>query len=168
MTFNEKIDKYMKDNNIPNLKKFANLANIPYTTLHDFYEKKSADNSRLSTIRKLSSFMNCSMDYLAFDEIENINEIKINGYDINEKNDNKKGNNKVYEVKFSLNSSEQDLNWFIELLKNHNIKYEFLKGNEDYKQKLKEKGIMDQNENINEENLNKILKIADMIDNINK
>lgn len=40
MTFNEKIDKYMKDNNIPNLKKFAYLANIPYTTLHDFYEKK--------------------------------------------------------------------------------------------------------------------------------
>lgn len=112
--------------------------------------------------------MNCSMDYLAFDEIENINEIKINGYDINEKNDNKKGNNKVYEVKFSLNSSEQDLNWFIELLKDHNIKYEFLKDSEDYKQKLKEKGIMDQNENINEENLNKILKIADMIDDINK
>lgn len=70
MTFNEKIDKYMKDNNITDLKQFANLVDIPYTTLRDFYKKESADNSRLSTIRKLSKYMNCTMDYLAYDEIE--------------------------------------------------------------------------------------------------
>ena len=69
MNFNDKIDKYMEDNNIKDLKKLAGLANIPYTTLRDFYNKKSADNSRLSTIRKLSEFMNCSLDYLAFDNI---------------------------------------------------------------------------------------------------
>lgn len=68
MNFNEKVDKYMKDNNIKDLKKLAILSDIPYTTLRDFYNKKSADNSRLSTIRKLSKFMNCSLDYLAFDE----------------------------------------------------------------------------------------------------
>ena len=71
MNFNDKIDKYMKDNDIKDLKKLAVLANIPYTTLRDFYNKKSADNSRLSTIRKLSELMNCSLDYLAFDD--NIN-----------------------------------------------------------------------------------------------
>ena len=71
MTFNDKIDKFMKDNNYKDLKKLALDANIPYTTLKDFYDKKSADNSRLSTIRKLAKFMGCSMDYLAYDENEN-------------------------------------------------------------------------------------------------
>ena len=68
MNFNDKVDKFMKENNIKDLKKLATLSDIPYTTLRDFYNKKSADNSRLSTIRKLSEFMNCSLDYLAFDE----------------------------------------------------------------------------------------------------
>lgn len=40
--------------------------------------------------------------------------------------------------------------------------------NQKYKKILKEKGLMDENENINEESLNKLLKIADMIDVINK
>lgn len=35
-----------------------------------------------------------------------------------------------------------------------------------YKQMLKDKGLMDENENIDEEKLNKLLKINDMIDNI--
>lgn len=39
---------------------------------------------------------------------------------------------------------------------------------EEYKRILREKGLMDENENINEESLNKLLKIADMIDGINK
>ena len=77
MTFNEKIDKYMEDNNIDNLKQLASSAGIPYTTLRDFYEKQSADNSRLSTIRKLSKYMNCSMDYLAYDDIEDFNYNKL-------------------------------------------------------------------------------------------
>lgn len=40
--------------------------------------------------------------------------------------------------------------------------------NAEYKKILKEKGLMDDEENINDENLNKLLKIADMIDGINK
>lgn len=39
---------------------------------------------------------------------------------------------------------------------------------EEYKKILKEKGLMDDKENIDEESLNKLLKIADMIDGINK
>lgn len=69
MTFNEKIDKFMMENNIENIKQLAMACDIPYTTLNDFYNKQSADNSRLSTIRKLSKYMGCSMDYLSFDEI---------------------------------------------------------------------------------------------------
>lgn len=71
MTFNDKIDLYMKKNNYKNLKQLANASDIPYTTLRDFYDKKSADNSRLSTIKKLSTFMNCTLDYLADDDIDN-------------------------------------------------------------------------------------------------
>lgn len=40
--------------------------------------------------------------------------------------------------------------------------------NAEYKKILKEKGLMDDEENINDESLNKLLKIADMIDGINK
>ena len=39
---------------------------------------------------------------------------------------------------------------------------------EDYKKILKEQGLMDDNNYINEENLNKLLKIAEMIDGMNK
>ena len=39
---------------------------------------------------------------------------------------------------------------------------------ETYKRILREKGLMDDNENIDEESLNKLLKIADMIDGISK
>ncbi len=41
------------------------------------------------------------------------------------------------------------------------------KNSENYKQVLKEKGLMDQNDNINAEDLERLLKIADMIKNIN-
>ena len=39
---------------------------------------------------------------------------------------------------------------------------------EKYKKILKEKGLMDDNENIDEDSLNKLLKIADMIDGMKK
>lgn len=42
------------------------------------------------------------------------------------------------------------------------------KKHEEYKKILREKGLMDDDENIDEESLNKLLKIADMIDGINK
>lgn len=98
MTFNEKIDKFMKDNNY-NLKQLAIASDIPYTTLNDFYHKKSADNSRLSTIRKLSKFMNCSMDYLSYDEIT-------------------EPNNKLIENLNNINKVEEDLSGNLSILDN--------------------------------------------------
>lgn len=44
----------------------------------------------------------------------------------------------------------------------------FKASDEDYKRILKNKGLMDEEENIDEENLNKLLKIADMIEGISK
>lgn len=43
-----------------------------------------------------------------------------------------------------------------------------INNDEEYKKILREKGLMDENENIDEEKLNKLLKINDMIDGINK
>ena len=70
MNFKEKVDFFMKQNSIDNLKHLALKSDIPYTTLRDCYEKDNADNSRMSTIRKLASYMNCTVDYLAYDELE--------------------------------------------------------------------------------------------------
>lgn len=39
---------------------------------------------------------------------------------------------------------------------------------EEYKKILKQKGLMDENDNINEENFNNLMKIADMIKNFEK
>ena len=77
MTFNDKVDLFMKINNYDDIKKLALDCDIPYTTLRDFYIKKSADNSRLSTIRKLASFMNCTMDYLTYDDLTLPSQIKL-------------------------------------------------------------------------------------------
>lgn len=70
MTFSEKIDKFLENNNIKDPKQLSRLSGVPYSTLMDVYKKQNADNSRLVTIRKLSKYMGCSMDYLAYDEIE--------------------------------------------------------------------------------------------------
>lgn len=122
MTFNEKIDKYMKVNEIPNLKQFALQADIPYTTLRDFYEKQSADNSRLSTIRKLSKYMKCSMDYLAYDDILEPNEIKIDGIDIDIEDLPNDDAERV--CKFSAGfSNRKDYDNFVKELNNMDIKY---------------------------------------------
>lgn len=84
MTFNDKINQFMKDNNIKDLKSLAIKTGIPYTTLRDFYNKKSADNSRLSTIRKLSEYMNCSLDYLAFDDNSSFDKLSTDNYNYDE------------------------------------------------------------------------------------
>ena len=122
MTFNEKIDKYMKVNEIPNLRQFALQADIPYTTLRDFYEKHSADNSRLSTIRKLSKYMKCSMDYLAYDDILEPNEIKIDGIDIDMEDLPNDDAERV--CKFSAGfSNRKEYDNFVKELNNMDIKY---------------------------------------------
>lgn len=85
MTFNEKIDLFMSTNNISDLKSLARKVDIPYTTLRDIYKKKSVENSRFSTMKKLSSYIGCTLDYLAYDDITNLNDIRDIGEIENEK-----------------------------------------------------------------------------------
>ena len=75
MTFQEKINKFMVDNKYTSLNKLAKDSKIPYTTLRDFYARPNLDNAVLSTIKKLSEFMKCTLDYLVYDEI-----LDPNGY----------------------------------------------------------------------------------------
>lgn len=69
MTLDEKLDKYMKENNIHDLKQLASKINIPYTTLRDIYLRKSAENSRFSTIKKIANYIDCTFDYIAYDDV---------------------------------------------------------------------------------------------------
>ena len=57
----------MKDRNI-NKSQLSKESGVPYTTIYGFY-KKGTDNIKLSTLKKLSSYFGCSLDYLADDDI---------------------------------------------------------------------------------------------------
>ena len=68
MGLTDKLDILMKQRNI-NKAELARESGVPYTTIDGFY-KKGSDNAKLSTLKKLCSFFNCSLDYLADDSIQ--------------------------------------------------------------------------------------------------
>ena len=80
MTFTEKLDKLMQERHI-NKSILAKESGVPYTTIDGLY-KKGSDNIKLSTLRKLSSYFNCSLDYLVDDEIENDADISAEQFNI--------------------------------------------------------------------------------------
>lgn len=65
MNFLEKLDFIMEKRSI-NKSKLSKISGVPYTTIDGFY-KKGYENTKLSTIRKLSEALDVSLDYL-FDE----------------------------------------------------------------------------------------------------
>lgn len=67
MNFLDKLDYLMKKNGL-NKRTLSIKSEIPYTTIDAFY-KRGYENAKLSTMKKLSSYFNVSMDYLVFDEI---------------------------------------------------------------------------------------------------
>lgn len=71
MNFLEKLDYMMKKLSI-NKKKLSEISGVPYTTIDGFY-KKGYENAKLSTIRKIASALNVSLDYLIDDGIEDEN-----------------------------------------------------------------------------------------------
>lgn len=66
MSFTEKLDILMSEKGI-NKSILSKESGIPYTTIAGFYTK-GTDNVKLSTLRKLSSYLGCSIDYLADDD----------------------------------------------------------------------------------------------------
>ena len=67
MGLTDKLDILMKERGI-NKAELARASGIPYTTIDGFY-KKGAENAKLSTLKKLCAFFNCSLDYLADDSV---------------------------------------------------------------------------------------------------
>jgi len=65
MSFTDKLDALMAEKGI-NKSVLSKEAGIPYTTIAGFYSK-GTDNVKLSTLKKLSAYLGCSIDYLADD-----------------------------------------------------------------------------------------------------
>lgn len=68
MNFVEKLNKLMEDKKI-NKSQLSRESGVPYTTIDGFY-KKGTENIKLSTLKKLATYFNCSLDYLADDDVE--------------------------------------------------------------------------------------------------
>ena len=66
MSFTDKLDALMAEKGI-NKSILSKESGIPYTTIAGFYSK-GTDNVKLSTLKKLSSYLGCSIDYLADDK----------------------------------------------------------------------------------------------------
>ena len=67
MGLTDKLDILMKERNI-NKAELARQSGVPYTTIDGFY-KKGSENAKLSTLKKLCSYFDCSLDYLADDNV---------------------------------------------------------------------------------------------------
>ena len=67
MGLTDKLDLLMKDRNI-NKADLARESGVPYTTIDGFY-KKGSENAKLSTLKKLCTYFNCTLDYLADDTV---------------------------------------------------------------------------------------------------
>lgn len=67
MGLTDKLDLLMKERNI-NKSILARESGIPYTTIDGFY-KKGSENAKLSTLKKLCAYFDCSLDFLADDDV---------------------------------------------------------------------------------------------------
>ena len=69
MRLTDKLDFLMYEKHI-NKADLARNSGIPYTTIDGFY-KKGTENTKLSTLKKLCAYFNCTLDYLADDNVDN-------------------------------------------------------------------------------------------------
>ena len=67
MSFTDKLDALMAEKGI-NKSILSKESGIPYTTIVGFYTK-GTDNVKLSTLKKLSAYFDCSIDFLADEEV---------------------------------------------------------------------------------------------------
>lgn len=68
MKLTEKLDVLMKEKGISKAD-LARESGIPYTTIASLYDK-GYENVKLSTLKKLADYFNCSLDYIADDNID--------------------------------------------------------------------------------------------------
>lgn len=76
MSFSEKIDKLLVDNNIKNLRQLAKEIDIPYTTLWDYYSNPvRLKKANLYYIKKIANKLGCTIDYLAYEDLTEKNQV---------------------------------------------------------------------------------------------
>ena len=63
----DKLDILIKEKGI-NKSELSRDSEIPYTTIINFY-KKGTNNVKLSTLKKLANYFNCSLDFIADDNV---------------------------------------------------------------------------------------------------
>lgn len=74
MSVAERLEKFLKEHGYSKADA-AKLSGIPYTTIDGLF-KKGDENIKLSTLKKLASFMQCTLDELAGDaEPEGVKEV---------------------------------------------------------------------------------------------
>lgn len=81
MDFITKLDLLLAERNI-NKSQLSKESGVPYTTIDGFY-KKGTDNIKLSTLKKLANYFGCSLDYLADDDVPEVNTIAAHHDDYN-------------------------------------------------------------------------------------
>ena len=67
MKITDKLDILMSEKKI-NRADLARNSDVPYTTIVSLYEK-GYDNVKLSTLKKIAQYLDCSIDYLADDNV---------------------------------------------------------------------------------------------------
>lgn len=67
MKLTEKLDLLMKERGM-NRADLSRETGVPYSTLASLYDK-GYENVKLSTLKKLADFFECSLDYIADDNI---------------------------------------------------------------------------------------------------
>lgn len=68
MKLTEKLDMLMKERGITKAD-LARESGIPYTTITSLYDK-GYENVKLSTLKKLADYFNCSLDFIADDNVD--------------------------------------------------------------------------------------------------
>ena len=63
MTLYERLDALMETHEIKSKAELARLSGIPYTTIDGIY-KKGQENITLKTLRRISDYFGCTLDYL--------------------------------------------------------------------------------------------------------
>lgn len=71
MNFLEKVSFLMQEQGL-NKRTLSQKSGIPYTTISDWYNK-GFENTRISTVKKLATYFDVTLDYLLLDEITDVN-----------------------------------------------------------------------------------------------
>jgi transcriptional regulator with XRE-family HTH domain len=74
MIFTDKLNKLMEEKGISR-NQLAIESGVPYTTIVGFYAR-GYENTKLSTLRALANYFNCTLDYLADDDVSAVVEDK--------------------------------------------------------------------------------------------